>query len=102
MDIKISPEELQEHSTNIVKQTRNIMDNIVAIENAVNSLSGWQSANKEMFVNNVRNDIKDMRMMVEAAESYGLVGSDVAARVLGVENTIKETLMRESDFNANV
>ena len=43
-----------------------------------------------------------MRMMVEAAESYGLVGSDVAARVLGVENTIKETLMRESDFNANV
>lgn len=94
MDIKISPEELQEHSANVVKQTRSIMDNIVAIENAVNSLSGWQSTNKEMFVNNVKNDIKDMRLMVEAAESYGLVGGDVAARVLGVENTIKETLMK--------
>lgn len=96
MDIRISPEELQEHSVNIVKQTRSIMDNIVAIENAVNSLSGWQSSTKDMFVNNVKNDVRDMRMMIEAAESYGLVGSDVAARVLGVENSIKETLMRDN------
>lgn len=96
MDIKISPEELQEHSVNIVKQTRSIMDNIVAIENAVDSLSGWQSGTKDMFVSNVKNDVKDMRAMIEAAESYGLVGSDVAARVLGVENSIKETLMRDN------
>ena len=96
MDIKISPEELQEHSINIVKQTRNIYESIEQIEAAINSLNGWQSQNKEMFVNNVRNDIKDMNRMVEAAESYGLVGGDVAARVLGVENSIREQLIKET------
>lgn len=96
MDIKISPEELQEHSINIVKQTRKIYENIEQIEAAINSLNGWQSQNKEMFVNNVRNDVRDMRRMTESAESYGLVGSDVAARVLGVENSIRDTLMKEN------
>lgn len=96
MDIRISPEELQEHSKNIVKETMKIRELIEQIESAVNSLSGWQSANKDMFVNNVRNDIKDMNRMVEAAESYGLVGGDVAARVLGVENSIREQLIKEN------
>ena len=96
MDIKISPEELQEHSKNIVRETMKIRELIEQIENAVNSLSEWQSENKEMFVNNVRNDVKSMTEMVEAAESYGLVGGDVAARVLGVENTIKEQLIKEN------
>ena len=100
MDIRISPEELQEHSKNIVKETMKIKELIEQIESAVNSLSGWQSANKDMFVNNVRNDIKDMNVMVEAAESYGLVGGDVASRVLGVENSIREQLMRDSGINA--
>lgn len=96
MDIKISPEELQEHSKNIVKQTNKISEMIEQIETAINSLSGWQSENKVMFVNNVNNDIKDMKRMVQAAESYGLVGGDVAARVLGVENAIKEQLAKEN------
>ena len=48
----------------------------------------------DMFVNSVRNDIKEMKQMVEAAESYGLVGGDVASRVLGVENAIREQIMK--------
>lgn len=94
MDIRIAPEELMEHSKSIVKETAKIRDLITQIENAVESLSDWQSANKDMFVNNVRNDIKEMKQMVEAAESYGLVGGDVAARVLGVENAIREQIMK--------
>ena len=42
-----------------------------------------------------------MKAMVEAAESYGLVGGDVAARVLGVENSIREKLIRENSFDVN-
>lgn len=101
MDIRIAPEELQEHSKNILKETAKIRELIDQIEGAVNSLSDWQSSNKDMFVNNVRNDIKDMKAMVEAAESYGLVGGDVAARVLGVENSIREKLIRENSFDVN-
>lgn len=95
MDIKISPEELMEHSKNIVKETLHIRELIAQIEDSIESLSDWQSENKESFVNSVRNDIKEMTQMVEAAESYGLVGGDVAARVLGVENTIKEAIMKK-------
>lgn len=94
MDIRIAPEELMEHSKSIVKETEKIRELIAQIENAIDSLSDWQSANKDMFVNNVRNDIKEMKQMVEAAESYGLVGGDVAARVLGVENAIREQIMK--------
>lgn len=94
MDIRIAPEELMEHSKSIIKETAKISELIAQIETAVESLSDWQSANKDMFVNNVRNDIKDMKQMVEAAESYGLVGGDVAARVLGVENAIREQIMK--------
>lgn len=94
MDIRIAPEELMEHSKSIVKETEKIRELIAQIENAIESLSDWQSANKDMFVNNVRNDIKEMKQMVEAAESYGLVGGDVAARVLGVENAIREQIMK--------
>ena len=94
MDIRIAPEELMEHSKTIVKETEKIKELISQIETAVNSLSDWQSANKDMFVNNVRNNIKEMIQMVGAAESYGLVGGDVASRVLGVENAIKEQIMK--------
>lgn len=94
MNIRIAPEELIEHSKNIVKETRKIKELVAQIENAIESLSDWQSANKDMFVNNVRDDIKKMKQMVEAAESYGLVGGDVASRVLGVEGAIREQIMK--------
>lgn len=94
MDIRIAPEELLEHSKSIVKETAKIRELLAQIETAVNSLSDWQSANKDMFVNNVRNDMKEMTQMVEAAESYGLVGGDVASRVLGVENAIREQIVK--------
>ena len=94
MDIRIAPEELMEHSKSIVKETAKINELIAQIENAIEALSDWQSANKDMFVNNVRNDIKQMKQMAEAAESYGLVGGDVASRALGVENAIREQIMK--------
>lgn len=94
MDIRIAPEELMKHSKNIVKETAKIKELIAQIETAIEYLSDWQSANKDMFVNNVRNDIKEMKQMMEAAESYGLVGGDVASRVLGVENAIREQIMK--------
>ena len=95
MDIKISPEELMEHSKNIVKETNRIKDLISQLEGSIDSLSDWESANKEMFVNKVREDIKKMREMTDAAESYGLVGGDLASRVLGVENSIREAIIKD-------
>ena len=49
MDIRIAPEELMEHSKNIVKETAKIRELIAQIENAVESLSDWQSANKDIW-----------------------------------------------------
>jgi len=95
LNLKITPEELMEHSKNIVKETMHIRELIAQIEDSIEALSDWQSENKEGFVNNVREDIKDMTAMVEAAESYGMVGGDVAARVLGVENAIKDEIMKK-------
>lgn len=95
MDIKISPEELMEHSKNIVKETNRIKDLISQLEGSIDSLSDWESENKDMFVNKVREDIKKMREMTDAAESYGLVGGDLASRVLGVENSIREAIIKD-------
>lgn len=94
-NISISPDELMEHSKNIVKYTESNEENMVIIEDAIGMLSDWNSSNKQLFTDKVVKDLKEMREMNEAGRSYGLVGSDVASRVLGVENAIRETLLKE-------
>lgn len=100
MDIRISPEELNQHASNVVKYTNNITEKLDSVKAAIDSLAGWQSSNKELFVSKVQNEMTAMRQMVEAIESYGLVARDVAARVVNVENSIRESIMKDSDFAA--
>ncbi len=97
MNIKISPEELRDHSKSIVDRCAEISSKIDAIEESMNTLESWKSENKELFFNDLRTKIKDIRAMAEASTSYGAVGSDVANRVIGVESSIRETLLKNQD-----
>ena len=97
MIIKISPEELRDHSKSIVDRCAEISSKIDAIEESMNTLESWKSENKELFFDELRTKIKDLRAMNEAAASYGAVGADVANRVIGVENSIRETLLKNEE-----
>jgi hypothetical protein len=97
MNIKISPEELLDHSKKIVDRSANITANADKMEEAMSTLDPWKSENKELFFNDLRTKIKDIRAMAEASTSYGAVGSDVANRVIGVESSIRETLLKNQD-----
>ncbi len=97
MNIKISPEELRDHSKSIVDRCAEISSKIDAIEESMNTLESWKSENKELFFDELRTKIKDLRAMNEAAASYGAVGADVANRVIGVENSIRETLLKNEE-----
>ena len=94
MNIRISPEDLRDHSKAIVDKGVEISSKIDAIEESMKTLDPWKSENKELFFNELRTRIKDLRAMDEAAMSYGAVGQDVAARVMGVENSIKDALLK--------
>ncbi|MBP5684507.1 MAG: hypothetical protein J6X02_04545 [Bacilli bacterium] len=97
INIKISPEELREHSKKIVDRSANINAKIDAIEESMRTLDAWKSENKELFFNELRAKIKDLRAMAEASTSYGAVGQDVANRVIGVESSIRETLLKNQE-----
>jgi hypothetical protein len=97
MNIKISPEELLDHSKKIVDRSANITANADKMEEAMSTLDPWKSENKELFFDELRTKIKDLRAMNEAAASYGAVGADVANRVIGVENSIRETLLKNEE-----
>lgn len=94
LNLKISPEELREYASNIIKHTNRIKELVADSNEAINSLSGWQSSNKDFFVEKVRSDNEKAMKMTEAAESYGLVASDVAAAVLGVENAVRNAITK--------
>jgi len=97
MNIKISPEELLECTKRISDRSANITGNADKMENAMSTLDSWKSDNKELFFNDLRRKIKDIRAMAEASGSYGAVGTDVANRVIGVESSIRETLLKNQD-----
>ena len=96
MNLSISPEELLESSKKIVTAAGQIYEQIESIKKTIDGLSEWKSSNKELFVSNVTKSIEKMTKMTEAAESYGSVGADVALRVMGVEDDIKKTIMKDS------
>ena len=97
MNIRISPEDLRDHSKSIVEKSANINERIDAIEESMKTLDSWKSENKELFFDELRAKIKDLRAMAEASASYGAVGQDVANRVIGVETSIKETLLKNNE-----
>lgn len=96
MNLSISPEELLESSKKIVTAAGQIYEQIESIKKTIDGLSEWKSSNKELFVSNVTKSIEKMTKMTDAAESYGSVGADVASRVMGVEDDIKKTIMKDS------
>ena len=97
MNIRISPEDLREHSKSIVNRSANISANADAMEESMRTLDSWKSENKELFFNELKAKVKDIRAMAEASTSYGAVGQDVANRVIGVESSIRETLLKNQD-----
>ena len=97
MNIRISPEDLREHSKSIVNRSANISANADEMEESMRTLDSWKSENKELFFNELKAKVKDIRAMAEASTSYGAVGQDVANRVIGVESSIRETLLKNQD-----
>ncbi len=97
MNIRISPEDLRDHSKSIVDKVVEINAKIDEVEEAMKTLDAWKSDNKELFFNELRARIKDLRAMAEAAMSYGAVGNDVATRVIGVEDSIRESLLKNQE-----
>ena len=78
------------HEMNFVK---NVSTRVLFLDEGIVKFYG---SNKELFVSNVTKSIEKMTKMTEAAESYGSVGADVASRVMGVEDDIKKTIMKDS------
>ena len=91
-------EELSESSKAIIKDCNQLLEQIDNIEGVEESLSGWESAQKEQAFTTLDTMIAKLRTLVEIATSYGNVGMQAAAATEAAEANVQELSSKLSEY----
>lgn len=95
-----STEELTEDSKVILDASEVIRTNIQTLRDVKESLSFWQSSEKEKAFANLDAMIADLEDLLTMAESYGAVGVQTAATTEAAEAEVKGLNNKFADYLA--
>lgn len=97
MDADISIKEyesLQEHGEELEKCFQDFEKNgKQKIEEAMRSLEGWVSENKDLMEEKIKDVLPEVEKMAEEGSSYGRVAAQTGRLIIAYENDIKREIL---------
>jgi hypothetical protein len=94
------PEALAEESRGVLKDCEEMRNCIEELRKEKESLSSWESAEKDRAFASIDAMIAKLEDLLEMAESYGAVGVQSAAATVAAEEDVKNLNNKFADYVA--